>query len=136
MLDAGATTDVTIRDSLLLELRLWVIFVDNHFINFDGLIFTGVGGVRSFGNQFVCTGGDAVVGANANPSAEKTDTALGGFDIAMNRGIEIIWGVNGRFLFGLAEVLRGSTNMTVWIFFFPVGHILILMFPVITMSIW
>ena len=53
----------------------------------------------------------------------------------MNRGIEIIWGVDGRFLFGLAEVLRGSTDVAVWIFFFPVSHILVSMLPVFTMSV-
>ena len=33
----------------------------------------------------------------------------------MDRGVEIIWGVNGRFLFGLTEVLCGSTDMVIWI---------------------
>ena len=46
----------------------------------------------------------------------------------MDRGVEIIWGVDGRFLFGLAEVLRGGTDVAVWIFFFPVSHINIFFF--------
>ena len=111
-----------------MELGLWVIFVDDHFVDFDSLVFTGMGSVRSFGNQFVGTRGDAIIGTNANPSAEETDAALGGFDIAVDGSIEIIWGVNGRFLFSLAEVLSGGTDVAVWIFFFPVSHINIFFF--------
>ena len=87
-----------------------------------------MGGIWSFGDQFVGTRGDAIIGTNANSGAEETDAALGGFDVAMDGSIEIIWGVNRGFLLGLAEVLGGSPDVTVWIFFFPVGYISVFFF--------
>lgn len=51
--------NIAICDSLLLELRLWVIFVDDHFVNFDGLVVASMGDIWVFGDQFVGTRGDA-----------------------------------------------------------------------------
>ena len=87
-----------------------------------------MGGVWSFRDQFVCARSDAIIGTNTNSCAEETDSTFRGFDIAMDRGIEIIWGVDRGFLFGLAEVLRGGIDVTVWIFFFPVCNISIFFF--------
>ena len=49
--------------------------------------------------------------------------------------VSTVAGHDGRFLFGLTKVLSGGTDVAVWIFFFPVGHILVSVLPVFTMSV-
>ena len=115
-IDTRAVADVTVRDSLFLELRFWIIFVDNHFVDFNGLIFTSVGGIWSFGDQFIRTWSGAIIGTDIDSGAEKADPTFGGFDVAMDGSIEIVWGVNrGLFFYDVIFPLRCSINHVIWV---------------------
>ena len=126
---------VTVRNSLLLETRFWIIFVDNHFVDLNGLISASVGSIWSSGDQFVLTWSDTIISANIDSGTEEADPIFRGFDIAMNGSIKVIWGINRRFLLGPAEVLSSGANATIRILFFPVGLRTIFGLPIITKTV-
>ena len=130
-----AVAGVTVRDSLLLETRFWIIFVDNHFVDLNGLISASVGSIWGFGDQFVLTWSDTIISANIDSGTEEADPIFRGFDIAMNGSIKVVWGVNRRFLLGFAEVLSSGANAAIRILFFPVSFITIFRFPIITKTV-
>ena len=76
------------------------------------------------------TWGDAVIGANIDFITDKTNTAFGRFDIAMDRSIEIIWGVDRGFFLkvGILAVGAGGDGIVnvfsnIIIFFWPTASI-------------